>query len=317
MGVDCERMLLMVGINPDALNQSQSYVSSESMEELIALLAEASGDPCFGLHSSNFIQPSSYSVLGYIALNCATPRAIQAKIPIYEKLVGDMGTTSIERRGGYTLQRWDCQFQNPIARRHEIDNVMGSWIKYARRFLSFEACEKVWLEHSAPRSKTLESEYQKTYGCEVLFDQPASGLMLSNHLLDQPLPQADEQMLQVMLDHATKQLADLDSHDSIAHQVKNLLKLMLKRTVPSSEEIAKELGLSNRSLQRKLASENTNFNSLLNELRYELAIHYLKNSQLSLDSIAHELGYSETRSFHRSFKNWAGMTAGTYRKTIR
>ena len=71
--------------------------------------------------------------------------------------------------------------------------------------------------------------------------------------------------------------------------------------------------MSGRTLQRKLHEEGLAYKDVLNELRLELALHYLKNSQLSLDNIASKLGYAEPRSFYRSFKQWTGHTAGSYR----
>jgi AraC-like DNA-binding protein len=66
-------------------------------------------------------------------------------------------------------------------------------------------------------------------------------------------------------------------------------------------------------LQRKLGEEGTQYKDVLNELRLELALYFLKNTELSLESIAYELGYGEARSFYRSFKQWTGRTAGSYR----
>ena len=66
-------------------------------------------------------------------------------------------------------------------------------------------------------------------------------------------------------------------------------------------------------MQRKLNAENTQYKSVLNDVRLELALYYLENTSLSLDQIAHELGYAEARSFYRSFKQWTGNTAGSYR----
>jgi AraC-like DNA-binding protein len=254
-------------------------------------------------------------VLGYISMNCSTLRMVQAKIPIYEKIVGDMGVTSIEVADGYALQRWTCAFSDPVVRRHEVENVLGSWVTYARNFLNFDDWDAIWFEHSAPQDPALLEDYAALFGCEVLFDQPASGIRVREALLDMPSPQANEQILQTLLEHATALLADLDKNQTVANQVKNILRLMLKQQAPSSQIIAEKLGMSSRTLQRKLGEEGTHYQDVLNELRLELALYFLKNTALSLDSIAYELGYAEARSFYRSFKQWTGRTAGSYRVT--
>jgi AraC-like DNA-binding protein len=120
-------------------------------------------------------------------------------------------------------------------------------------------------------------------------------------------------MLESLLEHATTQLAQIDQHQTTSARVKNLLRLMIRHRSPTAETIAMKLGMSNRTMQRKLVNEGTQYNRLLSELRLELALHYLKNTQLSLDSISYELGYTEARSFQRSFKAWTGRTAGSIR----
>ena len=312
-GVNYSSLLSQVGIDAETLKDNTKHVSNQSMEDLLALLIDASDDPCFGLHSAQFVEPASYSVLGYISMNCSTLRMIQAKIPIYEKIVGDMGVTSIEISDGFALQRWTCQFKNPVVRKHEIENVLASWCLFARRFLNFVGWHSIWFEHEGPADPAVMADYTELFGCEVLFNQPASGFRFSESALDETFPQANEQLLQMLLDHATTILGGLDKKQLVADQVKTLLRLVLKQQTPSSEMIAEMLGMSSRTLQRKLDEEGTRYKDLLNELRLELALYYLKNTDLSLDSIAYQLGYAEARSFYRSFKHWTGRTAGSYR----
>ena len=315
-GVDYSVLLAEVGIDADILKDNSKHVPSHAMEQLLSLLIEASGDPCFGLHSAQFVEPASYSVLGYISMNCSTLRMIQAKIPIYEKIVGDMGVTSIEIADGYALQRWTCRFNDKRVRKHEVENVLASWCLFARRFLNFEGWHSIWFEHEGPTDPTSLKEYIKIFGCDVLFNQPASGFRFIESALDEVFPQANEQLLQMLLEHATSILASLDKNQSVTDQVKNLLRLVLKQQTPSSQIIAEMLDMSSRTLQRKLDEEGTSYKDLLNELRLELAIYYLKNTDLSLESIAYQLGYAEARSFYRRFKLWTGRTAGSYRNKL-
>ncbi|MDA9918898.1 AraC family transcriptional regulator [Porticoccaceae bacterium] len=312
-GVDYFPLLERAGIDAEILADNNKHISAAAMEHLLELLIETSGDQCFGLHASQFTEPSSYSVLGYICMNCSTLRMIQAKIPIFEKIVGDMGVTSVEIADGFALQRWHCKFSSPQAKRHEVEHVLGSWVIYARNFLNFEPHDAVWFEHEPPADPALLADYAEVFGCEVLFNQPASGLRIRESKLDMPLPQANEKLLEMLLEHATSLLAEITQHHRVSDQVKSLLRLMLKQQTPSSTIIAEKMGMSSRTLQRKLGEEGTHYKDVLNELRLELALYYLKNTQLNLDSIAYELGYAETRSFYRSFKQWTGRTAGSYR----
>ena len=312
-GINYQPLLVQANINIDLLSKNKT-ISNKALEDLIVLLASASNDPCFGLNSSRYVDPSTYGVLGYISMNCSSLREIFAKIPIYEKIVGDMGVTETQHLGDNVLQSWHCSFTNPIAHRHETENVLASWHTYTKRFLFLDyVTQSVWLPHSAPEDPKVLAQYQTLFDCEVLFDQPVSGILISNEFLDRPIPQADENLLHTLLEHATLMMAEMDQHQLVSVQVKNLLRLMLKEQVPSSTLIAEKLGMSSRTLQRKLDDEGTHYKKLLNELRLELALHYIKNTKMSLDEIAYQLGYAEARSFYRAFKQWTGETAGSYR----
>ena len=312
-GVDYFPLLEQAGIDVQILADNSKHIPVAAMEHLLELLIEASGDHCFGLHSSRFTEPASYSVLGYICMNCSTLRMIQAKIPLYEKIVGDMGVTAVEIAQGFALQSWHCKFISPQAKRHEVEHVLGSWVTYARNFLNFEPHDAVWFEHEPPTDPALLADYDEIFGCQVLFNQPCSGLRIRESKLDMPLPQANEKLLEMLLEHATRLLAEITQHHRVSDQVKSLLRLMLKQQTPSSTVIAEKLGMSSRTLQRKLGEEGTHYKNVLNELRLELALYYLKHTELNLESIAYELGYAEARSFYRSFKQLTGRTAGSYR----
>ena len=314
-GVDYGPLLEAANIHPDVLNDNTKRITIEAMERLLALLIPASNDPCFGLHSARFVEPASYSVLGYISMNCSTLRGTLANTAIYEKIVGDMGVSSTHIEDGFVLQRWDCRFTNPLVRRHAIENVLGSWDVYLREFAHIDTSlsDCIWFEHSAPADPELLNDYQEVFGCEVRFDQAASGIRFAEEFLDMPLPQADRKLLKALLDHATQILSEIDRDQPVTVRVKNLLRLMLKEREPSSTQVAQVLNMSSRTLQRKLGAEGTQYQSVLNEVRLELALYYLENTSLSLDQIAHELGYGEARSFYRSFKQWTGRTAGSYR----
>ncbi|MFT6309735.1 MAG: AraC-like DNA-binding protein [Porticoccus sp.] len=313
--VDCKAMLAHANIDPQVLLDNNSHISFNEMEKLLASLITASNDSCFGLHSARFVEPASYSVLGYISMNCSTLRETLANTSIFEKIVGDMGRSSTNIKNGIVTQSWDCNFTDPIIRRNVIENVLGSWIVYLRNFAHLDTtlADNIAFEHDAPKNPELLKDYTDLFGCDVLFNQNVSGIQFKENLLDIALPQADKKLLKALLEHATQLLSDIDRDQPISVRVKNLLRLMLKTGEPSSSQIAEKLYMSSRTLQRKLSAEGTHYTTLLSDVRLELALHYIENTSLSLDQIAYELSYTEARSFYRSFKQWTGRTAGSYR----
>lgn len=318
IGVETAPCLQQARIAEPVLQDSNQRVPGASLETLLSCLIPRSGDPCFGLHTSAFIQPASYSVLGYIAMNCATVGEALSCIPLYEKIVGDMGTTSVRADGDNVRVQWNCNFTHPVVRRHVIENVLASWTRFSR-WISGKESENpqgVWFEHAAPPAVELLAEYQTVFATVPLFNQPCSALIVSRRQLDEPIRQADPQLLQTLLQHATAVLAMIDQHESMAIKVKNLLRLQLNENLPRKETIAQQLHITARTLQRRLSDEGTTFQAVLNELRREMADYYLRQTGLSLDDIGIRLGFAESRSFHRSFKQWYGITPGRFREQL-
>lgn len=130
-----------------------------------------------------------------------------------------------------------------------------------------------------------------------------------------PFISFDENMWNYFEPELNKRLSDLDVDDSFSARVRAALTQLLPAGVCGIEEVANELGLSKRTLQRKLLEENTTFQKQLNSTREILALHYINNTEMTTNDIAFLLGYAELNSFLRAFSIWTGKTITEYRKT--
>ena len=112
----------------------------------------------------------------------------------------------------------------------------------------------------------------------------------------------------------TKRLADLEIDDSTSARVRSALAELLPSGETTIDDVARELGISKRTLQRKLKEEKTTFQKQLNSTRESLAVHYLSNTDITTNEIAFLLGYQELNSFLRAFSLWTGKTVSEYRR---
>ena len=200
-------------------------------------------------------------------MNCATLGDAMSRIMPFEKLVGDMGVSRAELQGDHVHLIWTCRHQRPRIRRHLVENVLGSWLQYARWIADTQLSPAaIWFEHGMPADTDL-AQYEQFFDCPVLFNQPYSALITPLPYLQLPLRQADAQLL--------------------------------------------------RTLQRQLHQAGTTYQQILDDLRQELAEHYLLNSALPIQDIAQYLGFTEPRSFHRTFKSRRGMPPGEFRQMHR
>lgn len=112
-------------------------------------------------------------------------------------------------------------------------------------------------------------------------------------------------------------LARIPHCDGVPARVINALHLRVGHTDLSIEQIASDLNLTKRTLQRRLQSQNTNFAQLRDDLRFHYAIKYLINDNLSVDLVSRALDFSDRTSFTNAFKRWTGLSPSTFRKLFR
>ena len=112
-----------------------------------------------------------------------------------------------------------------------------------------------------------------------------------------------------------RRLSELDADDSFSTRVRSILTELLPGGTSSIEEVAVKLGISKRTLQRKLSEERTTFQKQLNSTRKVMALYYVKNTNMNTNDIAYLLSYAEINSFLRAFRIWTGKSLTEFKRT--
>lgn len=315
-GLQRERLLAEAGLTAEQLVDNNGRLPGETLQRLLDYALPHCGNPLFGLQTSQFIQPGSYHVMGYIAMTCNNIGEALTRVSIYEKLVGDMGTTHLEHEPGAVVVRWDCNFREPRARRHIVENVLASWASFTRWIADAPELSPlaVRFEHAAPADRSLLKHYQHIFRCPVYFDQPHSAILAQPDVLGHRLRQPDANLRDTLEQHAQSALKALKESYSMSDQVRSLLRAMLADGSPRKEFVAEQMGMNVRTLHRKLFDEGVSYQQILDGLRYELSEKYLRESSYSVEEIARKLGFTESRSFIRYFKGHTGVTPGEFRQ---
>jgi AraC-like DNA-binding protein len=124
----------------------------------------------------------------------------------------------------------------------------------------------------------------------------------------------DSQLLQILEAHAGELVTARRSAGGLRGLVEDRLRCALPSGNVQIAEVAKQLGMSDRSFRRYLAEEGTNYGEVLDRLRRRLALRYLEDEHVSLQQIAWQLGYSEIGAFNHAFKRWTGTSPGRARR---
>lgn len=151
------------------------------------------------------------------------------------------------------------------------------------------------------------------FGCPVRFDAERNALVFDVADLDRPFPGHNPELLEILNPVLTAALAEATAAPTISHQIKGALKRLLASGRPEMVEVAREMGMSERTLQRRITEEGTSFRQLMLETRQEVVRHLLTEPSIEIEEIAGLLGYEDTNSFYRAFRTWEGTTPARWR----
>lgn len=154
---------------------------------------------------------------------------------------------------------------------------------------------------------------ERHFGCRVCFKADRNALVFRSKDLDRPFLTHNEELVSVIGRHLESELNSQNASANLGEQVKQTLRRLLPGSRPTLQVVAKELGMSARTLQRRLTVTGITFQRLVEDTRRELARHYLKQSNVELNDAAFLLGFKDANSFFRAFHVWEGTSPGEWR----
>ncbi len=192
------------------------------------------------------------------------------------------------------------------------ETAISALVSFLRKIVP-DAPDPVEVTFSSPPPEHPEV-YEAFFGCPVRFSAPYVSVRFPADYLGIPLPTANSALRQI-LDRQSVALANaLPGNDPFAFQVQQVFLRLLPDARVSLKEVASEMALSVRTLQRRLTASGQTFQGLLDRTRQELAQSYLRDRSLSLFEITMLLGFAEQSSFNRAFKQWVGISPGEWRE---
>jgi AraC-like DNA-binding protein len=169
--------------------------------------------------------------------------------------------------------------------------------------------ESVSLRRPDPKNP---KPYENFFSCPVHFGAAEDGFVLGRHDADRPLPTSNHELATTFDAILTGQLAEMNTGD-LVHRCRAHLLQELTSGEPSEEELARALGMSRRTLQRKLGELGLTYKGVLEKTRHDLALRYLDDPTKSVTDVTFLLGFSEQSAFSRAFKRWNGNAPTAYR----
>lgn len=315
-GVDPRPLCEAAGFDPASAADPRARISLALEQTLWETAAEYTGDPNFGLHTAESLRQGVFDVLDYAVRTAPSFQIALERLVRYSRLEHE--TAIFQIVSGKTRTRIEHSFGPSVVLpcRQEAEFTIASIVVIARE-ITVGGIEPraVQFIHSAPRDTT---EHVRIFSVLPEFDRDVNAVVVDAATMSRPLVTADPALSRIIEHHAEAMLASMgQAVESATEQVRQILVKTLPEGDFSMTRIASTLGMSERTLQRKLASEGATFLALLEGVRRELGLRYLEDRKLTLAEIAYLLGYSEPSPFHRAFKRWTGSTPQTHRRAAR
>lgn len=269
-----------------------------------------------GLELGAAIQINQFGMLGYAILSCADLRSALALGLKYHSLVDpafDFEVVDIEE-DGRTLTSVRMTSHIPDAQLYRImcDVFLVNFASMAR-FLTGNAQLQPLAVHLNHPKPDYADNYARYFDCDVCFDQPRTALLCERSLLDLPVAMADEATAAMAEQQCEDILTRMGSLEGLVAKVRRIL-LSKPGSFPNADAVASQLATSTRTLSRSLRALGTSYQRIFDEVRTEMAIEYLRSSQLPVDEIAMLVGFSDPSNFRKAFRRWTGHAPMFYRQ---
>jgi AraC-like DNA-binding protein len=309
-GVEAHTLLRELGIDPALTRKPGARLATGLVDKFVARAAGLIADPAFGLTAAHCWHPSNLGVLGYAWLSSNTLHEGLQRIERYSRVIGDQWSCACiaEAKG----LRFVCEHGRG-------DMTVGYVITDYILALTLAMCRGNFERKLNPVRVSLRrplpadpSPYQDFFACELHFGAGEDAFVLASDDAEALLPTANRELAETFDAILAQQLAAHSKPDLVSRCQVFLLK-QLTSGEPSVGDLVKALGMSRRTLQRKLREMGTSYHEILEETRYELAKRYLHDSGKSVTEITFLLGFSEQAAFTRAFKRWSGTAPSSYR----
>ena len=306
LGYDVTSLLTGAGIRRTELDDPDTMIPSSACNALFTLACEQRHYPNLGAHLGAVTPIGAYPLLDYLVVTTDTVAGALDQLVRYFHLVTAPFRLAIADDGD--IVRLIIEAANPFAAEYETSILIHHLGEETERRLR-PVC--VNLQHQPENRADLE----RLLGCHVRAPSPWTGVEFSKQSLRLPLRRRDPALRAVLEGHAASVATRPSTSEdrSTVARVRSAVASRLPRGAPEIGAIARQLAISPRTLQRRLAAEGASYQQLVDLVRREVAERLLSDASLAIGEVGYLLGFSEPSAFHRAFKRWHDVTPQQYR----
>jgi AraC-like DNA-binding protein len=310
-GVSRSRFLRAAELRSEQLDAPDARMPRSDVYRLCECAIGVTGDTGLGLHWGERLTANTFNPLSHLIFHSATLRQAIESLSKFHRLLTDQPSFDVSESEGRVIVRWkSLPGVQLCVQRFTAEMLMTGFFRLLRSFCSTARPERVNFDYSAPPYST---EYTRVFGGVERFEQQFTGLIFDSRLMNVTSPYNDEDVHSALRSIAEQRILRLTQRTPYAVRVRDALVKQGPPCDSDMEGVARTLGLSVRSLRRRLADEGKTYNAVANDALAIIARDLLRQKQRTIQEAAYDMGFSDTSTFHRAFKRWTGMTPQEYR----
>ncbi|WP_108127384.1 AraC family transcriptional regulator [Saccharospirillum mangrovi] len=324
LGLPANQLALEAGLNIEQLADANARIPSMAVVQLWRL-GLAQTDANLPLAIAEHVNAGTFHALGFAMASSETGRdALDLLQRYYSLLTTTIQLHRVERPGQSGLRMHSSALLHHLLENFaeaELNDSLGQ-LREAGALALVSLCRHYFGVRFAPHSVIFHrdlgasrNDYARVLGCPVHDNGDQDTIWFDNELLDRPLPSANAHLATVNEQVVASYLRLL--HQDWPSQVVSEIILQMPDGKVSQNSVAEALHLSSRTLQRRLNDANVSFRELLQQARQELAVQYIRHSDIPILEIGYRLGFSEPANFTRAFRQWTGEAPARYRARAR
>ena len=315
-GIDIAAALKECDISQDVMADQESRIAAEKLTQLIHYCNSKLARHDFSILIAEQFHPGMFHALGYAMMSSNTLQDALERIANYKRVVSNTcKLVNYEENDQFVFEMQIITYEmtkRPVLSLVTVETFLATILRFSRELITLNfSPKKICFTYVKPDHDVTYLE--DFFNCQIEFSSDKNAIFFD-------LEQAKEKLLcgnplitqshEKMLDEF---MARIDK-DDLTHVIKNKIFDLLPLGAPSQTDIAEDLGMSLRNLQRKLHDQGTSYKEILENTRKKLTMDYIEQQHLSLSEIGYLVGFSSVGNFNRAFKRWTNQTPGDYRQ---
>jgi AraC-like DNA-binding protein len=309
-GVPGERFLQAAAVDLAKLESADGRLGIAAFDALLDLALSLSRDEAFGLHMGEMVNPGNYNLTTHLVAHATSLRDAIDSMQRFHRLLTDRPFWRFVERERTASLIFDAGPGSSPARRFRCELTMTGFHKLLTYITPRARPQVVGFDYPAPR---YAREYTRVFEGTERFDQALTSMVFDRALLDTVQKNRDPDLRAAIVARAQRRVSEMVNDAGYAERVRRHL---LDAAAPDRRDmasVARALGLSARTLRRRLDEEGTSFREVLDAALGTLAKRLVARGDQPIEAAAYAMGFSHPSAFHRAFKRWTGATPGASR----